>query len=48
MDSASDNYKMTVGGYSGTAGDSMVGGHSHNDMQLGLLDQRQQLCDIFG
>ena len=39
VDSASDNYKMTVGGYSGTAGDSMVGGHSHNGMQFTTHDR---------
>ena len=37
--SASTNYTLSVGGYLGTAGDSMVGGHSLSGMQFTTHDR---------
>ena len=39
VDSASANYTLSVGGYSGTTGDSMAGSHSLNGMQFSTYDR---------
>ena len=39
VDSASANYTLGVGGYSGTAGDSLAGSHSLNGMQFTTHDR---------
>ena len=43
VDSASTNYKLTVGGYSGTAGDSLVGTYSLNGRQFTTYDRDNDL-----
>ena len=32
-------YRLEVGSYSGTAGDSLIGGHSHNNMAFSTKDR---------
>ena len=39
VDSASVNYTLSIGGYSGTAGDSLAGSHSLNGMQFTTHDR---------